>query len=59
MPKVLNQVALQICNFLLKKQSDVVSPVISKAQVCPGWLASAYVGLGPLDTEKYPYIVGH
>ena len=39
------------------KQTDMGSPVLPKAQVYPGWLASAYVGLGTPGANNHTYIV--
>ena len=43
-PYVLNYVWYIIYNSLCLKQRNMGSPVLSKTQVCPRWLAFTYVG---------------
>ena len=38
------------------KPSDVGSPVLPKAQVCPTLTVAAYVGLGPSRDQKGGFI---
>ena len=41
----------------MMKQIDVGSPVLSKDQECPGWLAFTYVGLEIPGANNHTYIV--